>query len=59
MGNVSRQAPKKFTVMVVKHGNGAQRSCGITIFAHVQNLTGQVPKKPVLVRPAFSGGWTS
>lgn len=44
---------------MVKHGSGAQRSHEITIIACVQNLTGQVPKQPVLVRPDFSAGWTS
>lgn len=41
---------------VVKHGSGAQGSYEITIIAHVQNLTGQVPKQPVLIRPDFSAG---
>lgn len=40
MGNDGRYtSAKKFTVDVVKHGSGAQRSCGITIVAHLQNLT--------------------
>lgn len=50
--------PDKFTLRVVKCGNGAQRGCGINILEHVQSLTGQVPNQSVLITPAFSGGWT-